>query len=244
LALALAAASACEPEEEARNVEPAEEPRSLEFSGYPWSVKTSLPETAGPGPNYFSNSEDNVWVDSDGRLHLRIEKRAGVWYAAEVVSEDALGLGEHHFFLEGPVDRMDPNAVLGLFTWDDDPAENHREIDIELSRWGDPDNENSQFVVQPFDTAGNLRRFESALSGDLSRYRFDWQPGQIVFLAQRGQDDDPSEGDVIAQWEYAGPDIPTPGSARTRMNLWLMSGEPPSDGDAVEAIVNAFVHVP
>ena len=32
--------------------------------------------------------------------------------------------------------RIDPNAVLGMFTWSyDDSAYNYREIDIELSRW-------------------------------------------------------------------------------------------------------------
>jgi hypothetical protein len=28
--------------------------------------------------------------------------------------------------------------AFGLFTWDDHAGEHHREIDNELSRWGDP----------------------------------------------------------------------------------------------------------
>ena len=32
-------------------------------------------------------------------------------------------------------DLQNPNVVLGLFTWSDDPAYNNREIDIEFSRW-------------------------------------------------------------------------------------------------------------
>src|SRR5215471_13338528 len=40
--------------------------RSIQFSGYEWRVR-SASDLEGPGPNYFSNAEDNVWVDADGR---------------------------------------------------------------------------------------------------------------------------------------------------------------------------------
>jgi hypothetical protein len=49
------------------------------------------------------------------------------------------------------VDKLDPNMVLGLFTYDSDPAFNNREIDIEASRLGNAaDPTNAQFVVQPY----------------------------------------------------------------------------------------------
>ena len=43
----------------------------------------------------------------------------------------------------------------------------YNEIDVEWSRWGDPQQDPAQFVVQPWDTPGNLVRFSAALaSGD------------------------------------------------------------------------------
>jgi len=236
--------ASCEEEQRPRPVEPAEEARSIEFSGRSWTVKSTLPEPGGPGPNLFSNSENNVWLDSVDRLHLRIEKRRGHWYAGEVWTEQALGYGEYSFLLEGDVDRINENAVLGLFTWDDAEGENHREIDIELSRWGDPENENSQFVVQPFDREGNLERFETVLSGSVSRFRFDWQAEQVRFLAQRGSADEPDSADVILEWLYTGPDIPSPGDARAHINLWLLNGDAPGDGEPVEVVISEFRHEP
>ena len=60
-------------------------PRWLSFSGYDWWVKTSA-GLVGPGPNYFSDSTDNVWLDGQGQLHLRITNRSNQWQCAEIVS--------------------------------------------------------------------------------------------------------------------------------------------------------------
>ena len=53
------------------------------------------------------------------------------------------------------VSHLEPAAVLTLFTWDGPAADqNHREIDIEISRWGNPAAKNAQYVVQPYYVAG------------------------------------------------------------------------------------------
>ena len=57
--------------------------RWISFSGYDWWVKTSF-GLVGPGPNYFSDSTNNVWLDAQGRLHLRITNRSNQWQCAEV----------------------------------------------------------------------------------------------------------------------------------------------------------------
>jgi hypothetical protein len=55
-----------------------------------------------------------VWVDTQGRLHLKITGGKRTWYCAEIVSKASLG--------------------HGLFTWQDtDPSFANREIDIEFS---------------------------------------------------------------------------------------------------------------
>jgi hypothetical protein len=50
--------------------------RLISFSGYTWQVKDSV-APAGPGPNYFSSEESDVFVDGLGRLHLKIVNRSG-----------------------------------------------------------------------------------------------------------------------------------------------------------------------
>lgn len=88
-------------------------------------------------------------VDQSGWLHLKVREEAGRWWAAEVVSVGSFGFGEYAFEVDGAATDVDQSAVLGLFTWSDDNAFAHREIDIEISRWMDPAGLNGQCVVQP-----------------------------------------------------------------------------------------------
>jgi hypothetical protein len=83
--------------------------------------------------------EDNVWFDDEHRLHLRVtEDASGNWNAVEVVLQASFGYGTYRFQLDGPPPELDANVVLGLFTWNDYPAENHREMNIVFARWGQP----------------------------------------------------------------------------------------------------------
>jgi hypothetical protein len=55
---------------------------------------------------------------------------------------------------------LDPNVVLGLFTYDDSPDQTHREIDVEFARWGATpaqDGSNAQWVVQPYGGSDHLQ---------------------------------------------------------------------------------------
>src|SRR6266852_3653418 len=68
--------------------------KTVYFSGYSWNVKIGSPPV-GPGPNYFSDNANNVWVDTSNRLHLRI----GKWVCAEVVLQSSPGYGTYRFYL-------------------------------------------------------------------------------------------------------------------------------------------------
>src|SRR5437667_5439644 len=81
----------------------AQYPRTISFSGYTWSVKMSAGRV-GPGPNYFSDGTNNVWVDAQGRLHLKITLVKGHWYCAEIVNQSSLGYGTYRWTLDSPVD--------------------------------------------------------------------------------------------------------------------------------------------
>lgn len=133
--------------------------RTVEFSGHTWRVRSSVVRR-GPGPNYFSDSRANVWVDDSGRLHLRLTNVDGRWYAAEVISQERFGYGRYEFELGSPVHEFDPRVVLGFFTWNTIPVHHNREMDIEFSRFGEEGTRtNGDFVVQPYDSPRHLRKF-------------------------------------------------------------------------------------
>jgi hypothetical protein len=224
-------------------VEREPEYRRIEFSGRTWNVKASPIQPVGPGPNFFSDREEDVWVDELDRLHLTIVNRGGKWYSTEVFTTETLGFGTYTFTLASPVHHLDKNVVLGLFTWDNN-APNHffREIDIEFAKWGEVDGDNAQFIVQPYYRAGNRYRFNITDLEIPSTHLFDWNEERILFSSYQGQA--PELGAMIKTWTYAGSDIPPDGEVNARINLWLFDGIPPSDGESVEVIVEAFTFQP
>jgi hypothetical protein len=210
--------------------------RRITFAGYEWAVKNHS-SRAGPGPNFFSNSSANVWVDAAGRLHLRITRRGNRWYCAEVISTCTLGYGAYKFYLDSPVDNLDPNVVLGLFTWSDNPDQNHRELDTEFSRWGNANNLNAQYVVQPYDLAGHTYRFQQPAGWAQSLHSFLWSSGSVLFQSWTGA------GGLIDQHTFTD-GIATPGGENARMNLWLFRGRAPTNRQEVEVIISGFQFVP
>ncbi len=219
--------------------------QTLQFSGYTWWVKTSSGRV-GPGPNYFSDSANNVWLDDAGRLHLRITKVKTRWYCAEVVSTEAFGYGTYRWELASPVDGFDRNVVLGLFTWSDTSPYANGEIDIEFSRWASRNlYPNAQFVVQPYDAPGHLVRFNEPAGIPESTHRFLWAPEGVVFQSASGfWPAEPPPENVIFDWAFAsaGP-LPT-GTENARMNLWLYQGVAPSNRQQVEVVFNSFTFTP
>jgi hypothetical protein len=192
-----------------------------------WQVVDSPDTPIGAGPNYWSAS--NVWVDQAG-LHLRVSNVGGRWYCAEVVSNSSFGYGTYSWSVSSPVNNLDPNVVLGLFTWNDDPAYNNREIDFEASRWGiagDPTN--AQFVVQPWQVNGNLQRI--TMTGGSSTISFTWEADSVTFHYNN------------QTWLYTGSTVPQP-YAGVQMNLYLMNGQSPTDNQPTEVVVSGFGYTP
>jgi len=218
--------------------------RWIKFSGYDWWLKTSASQV-GPGPNYFSDSTNNVWVDDAGQLHLRITHRSNFWQCAELVSERTFGYGSYRFELGSPANNLNQNAVLGLFTWSDDPAFTHREIDVEISRWGAvADTNNAQFVVQPYDTAGHLARYRVPAGVSYSTHWFNWETNRVTFQSLTGgYAPSPAPGTVISNWNCS-LGTPQTGDENVRLNLWLMNGTAPAGNQEVEFIIKSFQFVP
>jgi hypothetical protein len=205
---------------------PAAAAEVVRFSGRDWEVKTSEGRV-GPGPNYFS--ANNVEVDQRGRLHLRVAPRDGGWTCAEVIGVDSLGYGTYEFKVED-VAGLDANVVLGMFTWDTDARQYHfREIDIEISRWSDPNNRNAQFVVQPYTRPENIVRFD--LPAGASTHSFRWFPGRVLCRSARGSL-------VVCRHGFTS-GVPPAGVEHPHINLWLFGGRPPGAG-GLEVVVSRF----
>jgi hypothetical protein len=210
------------------------EPRTVIFSGYTWKVKYT-PILSGPGPNYFSDNPENVWVDENGYLHMKIAQRDGIWYCSEVINTRTALYGTHTFELGSRVDLLDKNGVLGLFSWDDAaPQYHYREVDIELARWGIESGPNSQYVVQPWDVTGNRHQFNIVQSTPGSIHSFDWLPDSIIFDSWDGN------GNPLQSWTYTDSANIPPAGGNIHLNFWLMNGQPPSDGKDIEVVIKSY----
>ncbi len=218
---------------------PNPEQREIVFSGESWLVKaSSVP--VGPGPNLFSDSAENVYVDSQGRLHLRLAQRAGRWYCAEVISTRPVGYGTYTITL-APIPALDPRVVFGAFTYADAQRET-REMDLEIKASGKTsDPTNAQYVLQPWDRPGHLRRL-TLPSGVPTTHTIRWEQGRVEFRGYRGER--VSDSDEIDRWVFTGP-VPRADTTaiRFRFNLWL-DGGPPPDGREVELVVESFRYEP
>ncbi len=158
------------------------QPRIIEFSDYSWLVKTSNRKQA-PGPNMFSNDEELVWVDSNGDLHLAIKQlRNKQWVCSEIISRQRFGYGTFVIEIQSDLAVLDPNVVLGLFTYDPSDFEQYySELDIEFSRWGDPEKPLGNFTVQPYTEPANSRRFNIGKNIIQTTHVITWAPGVVRF---------------------------------------------------------------
>ncbi len=147
----------------------------------------------------FFRGRSSLWLDlksrtrRSGRAFLRVvaathprpaeggaSAPGAQWQCAKLVSARTFGYGSYRFELNSVANNLDSNVTLGLFTWSDDPAFTDREMDVEFSRWGNAaDPNNSQFVLQPFDAAIHLVRYQTPAGISNSTHLFIWEADRI-----------------------------------------------------------------
>ena len=127
--------------------------KTLHFSGYEWIIRQTASD-AGGSRNLFDPA--NAWTDENGFLHLRIARATDHWTSAEVHLTASLGYGTYHVAVRD-ISHLEPAAVFAISTWDDSGPP--REMDIEMSRWGEPGGKNAQYVIQPYYVPANVVRF-------------------------------------------------------------------------------------
>ena len=211
--------------------------RTLHFSGYEWEIR-SLPSDRGGSTNTYDPS--NAWTDVNGRLHLRIARGSGEWTCAEVVLTRSLGYGSYRFVVDD-TSELDPAAVFGMFTWDDFGSEqNHRELDIEVSRWGDPASKNAQYVVQPYYVPANVVRFD--VPAGVVTHTLRWEPGRAVFRTFNGSGADPGSTSTREHVFTSG--VPLPGGETIRINLYAFDNKTNPLRSPAEVVIEKFEYLP
>jgi hypothetical protein len=209
-------------------------PRTLQFSGYEWQVRSVSSPRGGRNNNYDTA---NAWTDENGFLHLRIAQKAGEWTSAEIKLQRSLGYGTYQFVVRD-VSQLEPAAVLSMFTWDEAEAgQNHREMSIELARWGDADNKNGQYVVQPYYVPANVVRF-NVPAGTLT-HSLRWEAGQAKFKTFRGRE----TSSVVAEHTFT-TGVPGPGAELLHLDLYIFGNAKTPLQKDVEVVIEKFEYLP
>ena len=266
LGLAMAALVSCE-------LQTAKPPQGrngdqLAWAGRTWTVKGG-PDLFGPGPNYFSKDVASAYTDDQGYLHLNIRQLDGKWQCSEIISNDVVGYGTYTWEVQSNLVDIPDNTVLGLFTWDNYSffTQANSEVDIEFSRWGDPNKTKTLATsVQPvwFGAFNPERTHEfqlpEAAKTMWTTHEFTWTDSLITWTSYLGSK---TQNNVIASWSFDDSNpgrrkgeggqlsqpivIPAPAaSTNARINLWLFEDQTngPSTGSTYEVVIRNFSYHP
>src|ERR1700688_224360 len=212
---------------------------SLKFSGYDWGVRTIANDKGGTN-NLFD--AENAWTDASGALRMRIQKnKTGRWSCAEIFLNRSLGYGTYSVTVRD-ISHLEPAAVFTMYTFEDSAGEQrYREMDIEVSRWGDSaNNNNAQYVVQPFYNSGNLFAF-AAPSGTLT-YVLRWESGHATFKTFRGRSAG-AAAQLVSEHEFTS-GIPVPGKAKPRLIFYITASDKNPMQKPSEVVVEKFEYLP
>jgi hypothetical protein len=210
--------------------------KTLQFSGYTWEIR-QMPSNRG-GNNVYDAA--NAWTDAQGFLHLRIARHENDWSCAEVSLTRSLGYGTYAFVVRD-TSQLEPAATFSMFTWDDLGVEqNHRGVDVEISRWGVLANKNAQYLIQPYYVPANVSRF-AAPDGRLT-HAFRWQAGRVAFTTVRTPTAGRASPSLAAHDFTAG--VPVPGGELVRMNLYVFRNAPVRLQHEAEVVIEKFEYLP
>ena len=220
---------------------------TIEWSGYQWNVTSSNGRTQGPGPNIFSDAKENVFLDDEGNLHLRIVKAVGgKWHASQVTLAESLGYGTYQWEISSRYDGLPSNVVVGLFTYNsphrvakqtegevgNDKPDTAHEIDIEFTgAWGPG---NLFFTTHDPDIQSPGVHFLTHPKSANTTHRFEWAPNKISWESFEGHASDTSasilplteqrpgkDNGNSVQFSYTGPVIPKDLDEVPMINFWI-----------------------
>ncbi len=210
--------------------------QTLKFSGYEWFIRHITSDRNG-AISYYDPA--NAWTSADGALHLRVSRNGDRWMCSQVTLTNHFGYGTYLFRVKD-TSYFEPATTLVMFTYDDLATEHHREMDIEMSRWGDPKNKNGDYVVQPYSYPENKVTFDVP-AGTLT-HSLRWQAGRATFETFRGAAKN-SPSSVVEKNVFT-TGIPSPGGEAVVIDFcnFKYSKRPLQNG--AEAVIEKFQYLP
>jgi hypothetical protein len=222
---------------------PATWTQPFSFAGLTWERKSGC---GGPGPNCWA--PENVELEPSGGLRLRLTRRSGRWYAAEIRTVAPVPFAAYSFYLIGRPDLLDPNVVLGVFLYDDAAGEAGAlcpdELDLESSRFGDAGAPNGHFVTYASGACGpaDLDDFDYSLTGTHTTHQIDWTSGAVSFRLMHGHRLGAELPEyLIGERSFVSPLVPEAGGMRLHVNLWAFAGNAPTNQQEVEVVIRDVV---
>jgi hypothetical protein len=249
---------------------------SSSFSAAGYTVEVKEGTYCGPGSNHFSPSTASVVTsenDSD-LLVLQYKRVNGRWEGSEVrlVLPDELmpfKYGTYSFSVRSvsvlsdgsttpSADILSEDLVVGMFTWDDtesyDVHENwNHEVDVEIGRWMDPSNADSQFVIQPPEAPHYHRFFSGPQNGTYSPggqvYSFEWNPTTIRWSASGSGETYEYTTQMALEQDLPDRIQCLPANVEIRMNVWNIKGADVApagmaDADVAQVVIDGFSYTP
>jgi hypothetical protein len=211
--------------------------QALRFSGYEWNIRHIARERFGSMLYY---EPANAWTDSNGFLHLRITRKSESWMCGSVALSRSLGYGTYTFTVQD-VSHLEPAAELSLFTFDEENGEqHHREMDIELSQWGDPKNKSGDYVIQPSWFPENKVKFQPPPG--VVNYSLRWEASAATFGASRNGSGDPQQRMVSTKTFNTS--IPTPGNELVNIDFCEFEHAKVPLHAGAEVVIEKFQYLP
>jgi hypothetical protein len=248
---------------------PAGHPPALgngESPGLLWAGQVWLPRNSSrpqrPYTNYWDSGPKSVYVDASGHLHLSIRFVNGHWSASEIHTlKSDFGYGTYTFTVETPIDALDPNQIVGLYTRNNLPPKvgvpqqessggghdpryvDHQETDFEIGWWDARRYHlpwDAQYVVQPFWPKGRLKNVHLPAHTPYTA-QFVWRPTTTTFTVWRGLQ---PTGRPASQWTMPFSNgVPRPGT-EVSLDTWLIFGRGTARKVNQDVVLDSFTYTP
>lgn len=173
-----------------------------------WQVRHGV---GNPGNNHWNSN--HVTFGKDGEIKLKMNADG----CAEIFTKEPVSYGDYLFQLDSKFDDHHPNSVVGFFLYQDDK----RELDIELSKWGNSNEDNLWYSIQP----SPFSKFTKAstrvsLNGSYTTHRIVWLKGFVLFESFHGHGDLAIDSKRMFRHKYNNELNLEPSKTRLHINFW------------------------
>ena len=220
---------------------PGSQVTSINWAGYNWEV------TDYHGTKFTTN---NVWVDSQGKLHMKTIYENGKWECPNLVMPGNIGYGTLKWTVDTDIQNIqdsqnggNPYFVFAPFTYDNTLSNYaYGEIDIEHCKWGNPDlPSNTDWTIHSADDHVEYKH----ITGANNTYTLTWNPNLIKFDVQG-----PSQPDMSFSYTNSSMIPPVSGNMQWLFYIgewhWEQGQAPPNNASYYEAevVLSSFQYIP